>query len=68
MKKNIENWDWHWPLAIKLTKNIGMPPDEKYYEALTNKIMEAVENPEDYFLKTKLEILAASLGGSSRPE
>ncbi len=40
--KNVDDWEWQWQLAIKLSKNEGLPIEEEYWEGLEEKIMSEI--------------------------
>ncbi|OQW48443.1 MAG: hypothetical protein A4S09_04500 [Proteobacteria bacterium SG_bin7] len=38
----LDNWEWQWQLAVKLSKNEGLPVEEEYWNGLEEKIMSEV--------------------------
>lgn len=38
----LDNWEWQWQLAIKLSKNDGVPVEEEYWDGLEEKIMSEI--------------------------
>jgi hypothetical protein len=42
----LDNWEWQWQLAIKLSKNSGLPVEEEYWDGLEEKIMSEIERGE----------------------
>lgn len=40
--KGLDNWEWQWQLAVKLSKNEGLPVEEEYWDGLEEKIMSEI--------------------------
>ncbi len=38
----LDNWEWQWQLAVKLSKNEGVPVEEEYWDGLEEKIMSEI--------------------------
>ncbi len=44
--KNVDDWEWQWQLAIKLSKNEGLPDEVEYWDGLEEKIMSEIVKAE----------------------
>lgn len=59
IKNSVDDWEWHWKLAIKLTKDQGLPKEEDYWSAITQKIMDEIETQSS--AKAKKQVKDASV-------